>query len=340
MSACCGPSRATTPSAHQPDLATPGSPPREVLEELAAAAGEDLQMVGLAGGVFRMGSEGPDAYPEDGEGPVRDVEVASFAISAATVTVAQFAAFVLATGYRTDAEIHGDSLVFEGLLSDDVRAESPAVAATPWWRKVDGACWYRPEGPYSIRAVSPVSDSTGSVSTAAVATEADSTSSAAAGPSSTLLDRADHPVTHVSRRDAEAYAQWVGLRLPTEAEWEFASRGGLEQQPYPWGSVREPEGQSRMNTFGGEFPHAPAEPLGTVAATSYPANGYGLYNTTGNVWEWTSGQFLPEDPRPVMRGGSYMCHASYCRRYRTSARSAATADTSLGHTGFRLALST
>ncbi|WP_017612408.1 formylglycine-generating enzyme family protein [Nocardiopsis salina] len=274
-----------------------------MLERLAAAAGGELRMVGLAGGPFLMGSTDRFAYPEDGEGPVREVHVAPFAIAPTTVTVAEFAAFVLDTGYRTDAEKHGDSLVFQGLLPETLRDRAPTVEATPWWRQVRGACWHRPEG-----------------------------------PGSSAEPRGRHPVTHVSQRDANAYAAWVGARLPSEAEWEFASRGGLEQQPFPWGGEREPGGQVRMNTFPGRFPDGPTGPVGTVAVDSFEPNGYGLYNTTGNVWEWTGGVFGPDDPRPVVRGGSYMCHASYCRRYRTSARTAVTADTSLGHTGFRLAV--
>lgn len=261
-------------------------------------------MVGLDGDEFLMGSADPLAYPEDGESPVRRVRVAPFAIAATTVTVAQFAAFVADTDYRTDAETMGDSLVFAGLLPDAVRNATPAVAATPWWHQVAGACWHRPEGPGSSAA-----------------------------------DGADHPVTHVSQRDALAYCAWLGVRLPGEAEWEFASRGGLAGQPFPWGAEREPDGVPRMNTFPGTFPDAPDGPVGTVPVTAFAPNGYGLYNTTGNVWEWTSGTWDAElSDRPVLRGGSYMCHESYCRRYRTSARTAATADSSLGHTGFRVAM--
>lgn len=298
---CCGPARETA----GPRPGDPVGADAAVLERLASAAGGELRMVGLAGGPFLMGSTDRFAYPEDGEGPVREVHVAPFAVAPTTVTVAEFAAFALDTGYRTDAEEHGDSLVFRGLLPEALRERAPAVEATPWWRRVEGACWHRPEG-----------------------------------PGSSAESRAGHPVTHVSQRDAHAYAAWVGARLPSEAEWEFASRGGLEQQPFPWGGEREPGGQVRMNTFPGRFPDGPNGPVGTAAADSFGPNGYGLYNTTGNVWEWTAGAFGADDPRPVLRGGSYMCHASYCRRYRTSARTAVTADTSLGHTGFRLAVDT
>ncbi|WP_167953399.1 formylglycine-generating enzyme family protein [Brevibacterium marinum] len=347
MASCCGPARNSPVGASQSDprpaevgveeeesptqvrtsgresTAAPG-PDAQLLTELAALASQDLQMIGLAGGTFLMGSEDPSAYPADGEGPVREVAVTGFAIAATTVTVAQFAAFVASTGHRTDAETHGDSLVFSGLLAEGLDEISPAVQATPWWRQVPGAAWFRPGGPTPTGAEgpNPVAGVPGST---------------LAG--STLAQWARHPVTHVSRTDAEAYARWVGARLPTEAEWEFASRGGLEQQPFPWGSVREPDGEARMNTFPGVFPDGPTGPVGTVPADSFPPNGFGLHNTTGNVWEWTAGEFSAEDHRPVLRGGSYMCHDSYCRRYRTSARTAATPDTSLGHTGFRLAIS-
>ncbi|MCM1012771.1 MULTISPECIES: formylglycine-generating enzyme family protein [unclassified Brevibacterium] len=288
---------------------------------LAASAPQDLRLIGLPGGTFRMGSEDALAYPADGEGPVRAVAVDPFAIAATTVTVASFAAFVLATGHRTEAEVHGDSLVFAGHLPDAVRAQSPAVAATPWWRQVAGATWLHPAGPGA-----PGPGAAGAAAVGRVEGH---------GP---IVALADHPVTHVTRRDAEAYAAWVGARLPTEAEWEYAARGGLDQQPYPWGSVREPDGVPRMKTFVGTFPDGPTEPVGTVAANAFAPNGFGLHNMTGNVWEWTSGAFAPHDDRAVLRGGSHLCHASYCRRYRTSARTAVTPDTSLAHTGFRLAL--
>ncbi|WP_233430527.1 MULTISPECIES: SUMF1/EgtB/PvdO family nonheme iron enzyme [Brevibacterium] len=338
LASCCGPARNSPVGASQSDprpaevgvaeeespaeVRMPGresttvpAPNRQLLTELAALAPQDLAMIGLHGGTFLMGSEDQLAYPEDGEGPVREVGVDGFAIGATTVTVAEFAVFAAATGHRTDADTHGDSLVFTGQLAEGLRQTSPTVQATPWWRQVTGATWFQPAG----------LGSTGAPGTT--------------GVSGTALEQwATHPVTHVSRTDAEAYAQWVGARLPTETEWEFASRGGLEQQPYPWGSVPEPNGEARMNTFTGVFPNGPTKPVGTVPADSFPPNGYGLHNTTGNVWEWTSGRFSAHDRRGVLRGGSYMCHDSYCRRYRTSARTAATPDTSLGHTGFRLAL--
>ena len=302
MSACCSPQRGGS-SAAQGAARNTGS--SRVLAELAALAASDLRMVGLQGGTFLMGSEAPEAYAEDGEGPVREATVGPFAVSPTTVTNAEFAAFVLETGHRTDAEIHGDSLVFAGLLSEESKSAAPAIRDAPWWRQVSGATWLYP-----------------------------------AGDDTSVLDRPDHPVTHVSQRDALAYAQWAGARLLTETEWEFAARGGLQQQPFPWGGVREPNGTPRMNTFPGQFPDHPDAPVGTVAATSFEPNGYGLHNMTGNVWEWTTSRFTSGQDAAVLRGGSYMCHASYCRRYRTSARSAVTPDTSLGHTGFRIGLTT
>lgn len=298
MTSCCSPQRDTEPT--RPSI-TRQANSTYILDELAGLAPQQLQMVGLRGGPFLMGSDADDAYVEDFEGPVRQVTVEAFAIATTTVTNAQFAAFVLDTGHVTDAEVHGDSLVFEGLLSHRLRTTAPAVQATPWWRQISGATWLYPFG--------------------------DDTS---------VLERPDHPVTHVSHRDATAYAGWAGARLLSETEWEFAARGGLEQQPYPWGSIREPNGVARMQTFSGTFPDRPTATVGTVAADAFESNGYGLHNMTGNVWEWTSSHFSPEQSIPVLRGGSYMCHASYCKRYRTSARSSATADTSLGHTGFRV----
>lgn len=286
---CCAPSSDTDGPAVPQTTAPP-----DLVDALGSGACGQLTLVGLPAGRFLMGSQDAQAYPEDGEGPVREVEVGSFAMASTTVTVAEFAVFVAETDHRTDAEVHGDSLVFSGLLSPQVRRDAAAVRDAPWWRAVPGACWYAPEG-----------------------------------RGSTVRERAEHPVTHVSHRDARAYAEWVGARLPTEAEWEYACRGGLVQQPFPWGGVREPEGRRLMNTFSGEFPERPDGTVGTVAVRSFPPNRFGLFETTGNVWEWTS--------EAALRGGSYMCHDSYCRRYRTSARTVADPETSLGHTGFRLA---
>lgn len=299
MSTCCSPQRGVPAAPVHRDVAS-SVPTLEALGELAP---DQLHMVGLQGGTFLLGSEADDAYPQDYEGPVRQATVEPFAIGTTTVTNAEFAVFVLDTDHVTDAEQHRDSLVFKGLLSPELVATTPAVQAAPWWRQTPGATWLYPYGDHV-----------------------------------SVLEKPDHPVTHVSQRDAIAYAQWAGARLLTETEWEFAARGGLEQQPFPWGNVREPDGVPRMNTFPGSFPDAPGTEVGTVSAHAFEPNAYGLHNMTGNVWEWTSSWFTNTQDAAVLRGGSYMCHWSYCRRYRTSARSAATPDTSLGHTGFRLGL--
>ncbi|MET8653672.1 SUMF1/EgtB/PvdO family nonheme iron enzyme [Nocardia aurea] len=296
---CCTPGQTTrTPSGTKRPSVTGSFPADPILPE----------MVSLAGGEFLMGSAEPHAYPLDGEGPVRTESVPPYAVAATTVTVAQFDLFVTATGYLTDAERFGDSLVFEAALPHDARAH-PRVAETPWWAIVGGADWRHPAGPDA---------------------EVDA-----------VRDLADHPVVHVSRTDAEAFCRWSGTALPSEAQWEFASRGGLSQQPYPWGYERDPGGEARMNIWRGEFPGAVSTPTGktfTAPARSYPPNGFGLFNTTGNVWEWTTGVFdqRRRDHRAVIRGGSHLCHESYCRRYRTSARSGTTPDSSSGHIGFRV----
>ncbi|KAA0018971.1 formylglycine-generating enzyme family protein [Antrihabitans cavernicola] len=278
---------------------TPARAEGESPEQREVRCGGSATTLPIAGGRFLMGSADPEAYPEDREGPVRQVDVEPFEIGATTVTVAEFAEFVGVTRYVTDAEQFGDSLVFVGALPD--ADDSPVLAATPWWRVVTGADWRRPSGPAS-----------------------------SAVP--------DHPVTHVSRRDAAAYCAWTDTVLPTEAEWEFAARGGLVQQPFPWGSERYRDGREQMNVWQGEFPGNDSDAVYTQPARSHAANGFGLYNCTGNVWEWTTGVFDPlrRDERGVIRGGSYLCHDSYCRRYRTSARSGVTVDTSSGHIGFRV----
>jgi sulfatase modifying factor 1 len=244
-------------------------------------------VIELAGGTFAMGSEDPDAHPQDGEGPVRDVTVGPFAIGAATVTNEQFAAFAAATGHVTTAEREGWSFVFAGLLPDDF-PPTRALADAPWWRQVHGASW-RDD------------------------------------------DRPDHPVVHVSWEDAVAYCDWAGGRLPTEAEWEFAARGGLERKRYPWGDA--PPTADRANLFQGDFPSS--ETRGTVPSVSLEANGFGLHNASGNVWEWCADEFAPGVK--AMRGGSYLCHDSYCNRYRVAARTGSPADSTSGNLGFRMA---
>lgn len=217
-------------------------------------------MVLLPGGEFSMGSEDPLAYPEDGEGPVRTVRLDPFWISRTAVSNRDFAEFVDATGYRTEAERWGWSFVFAGLLPDDF-PPTRGVATAPWWRQVEGADWRHPEGPHS-----------------------------------TVDGREDHPVVHVSWSDAQEYCAWAGLRLPTEAEWEYAARGGLSGNPFPWGAELEPGGEHRMNVWQGVFPRHNSRAdgwYGTCPVTEFPPNGFGLHNMTGNVWEWCADWFHP-----------------------------------------------
>ncbi|MFI5666119.1 formylglycine-generating enzyme family protein [Streptomyces sp. NPDC051704] len=271
---------------------------------VAAAPRAVRRLIDLPGGRFLMGTEDPDSFPADGEGPVREVAVDPFRIAPTTVTNAQFATFVKATGHVTDAEHFGFSFVFGGFLAEDVAAVSPPVAAVPWWRAVSGAGWRHPEG---------------------------------AG--SSFAARQNHPVVHVSWNDAQAYCAWSGTRLPTEAEWEYAARGGLEQRRYPWGDDLTPGGRHMCNIWQGDFPTLNTAEDGyvsTAPAKSFRPNGFGLYNTVGNVWEWCADRFAPGTSR-VMRGGSYLCHDSYCNRYRVAARSSNTPDSSTGNIGFRVA---
>jgi formylglycine-generating enzyme required for sulfatase activity len=260
------------------------------------------RMIALPGGTFRMGNEDGNANPFDGEGPVREVRVDPFRIDPHTVTNAEFARFVDDTGYRTEAEHFGWSYVFKGLLSPEAADAAPSPAGTPWWRAVEGAAWNRPEG-----------------------------------PGSDVGDRPAHPVVHVSWNDAAAYAAWAGKRLPTEAEWEYAARGGLDQATYPWGDELDPDGEIRCNIWRGAFPDQHDGRPGPVAVDSYEPNAYGLYNTVGNVWEWCADPFTSSGDARAMRGGSYLCHDSYCNRYRVAARSGNTPDSSTGNTGFRCA---
>ena len=301
MSGCCIPSGHGTG-----DNVTSGIVPRAVGQSAGARGGDSRDgMVVVGGGRTLLGSSEPD-HPE--EWPVREVDVAPFAIGRCAVSNAEFAAFVAATGHRTDAELHGWSFVFAGLLPDDF-PPTRGVAAAPWWRQVHAADWAHPQGPQSD-----------------------------------VESRGDHPVVHVSRRDAEAYAAWWGARLPSESEWEHAARGGLQGAPFPWGHDREPSGQHVMNVWQGTFPTEDTGAdgwRGTCPVDAFPANGHGLHNTTGNVWEWCAGPWSVDDPADdevgVSRGGSYLCHASYCRRYRVSGRQPHSTDSTAGNLGFRLA---
>nr|XP_015202870.1 PREDICTED: sulfatase-modifying factor 1 [Lepisosteus oculatus] len=285
----------------------------------AKAAAIHNKMVLIPAGKFTMGTDEP-AIPQDGEGPARTVHIQQFYMDVYEVSNLEFENFVNATGYVTDAEKFGDSFVYEGLLSEQVKTQiSQAVAAAPWWLPVKGATWRHPEG-----------------------------------PDSNISDRLNHPVLHVSWNDAMAYCSWAKKRLPTEAEWEFACRGGLENRLYPWGNKLLPKGQHYANLWQGEFPvHNTGEDgyVKTSPVTSFPANGYGLYNIVGNAWEWTADWWSvhhttdevhnPKGPTTgkdkVKKGGSYMCHKSYCYRYRCAARSQNTPDSSASNLGFRCA---
>jgi formylglycine-generating enzyme len=276
-------------------------------------------MVLLDGGEFLMGSDDRDGFPADGEGPVRRVGLSSFWIDPVALSNARFAAFVDATGHLTEAERYGWSFVFGGLLPDDFPPTRGAAQA-PWWRQVFEADWRHPEG-----------------------------------PGSSVEGRMDHPVVHVAHTDALAYCAWAGVRLPTEAEWEYAARGGLRRARFPWGNELTTGGRHRCNIWQGEFPgHNTLDDgyLGTAPVDAYEPNGFGLYNMAGNVWEWCADWFHtgfhrigpqrdptgpPSGQARVIRGGSYLCHHSYCTRYRVGARSSNTPDSSTGNTGFRVA---
>jgi len=308
---------------------TPGDEPRRREGSAPApavpaptAAGATLvepDLVALEGGEFTMGTDGDYGYLLDGEGPAHSVTLSPFAISRYAVPNRDFAAFVAATGHRTEAERYGASFVFFGFLPPDAPPSRP-VPAVPWWREVDGADWSHPEG-----------------------------------PGSSWEERPDHPVVHVSWGDALAFCAWSGTRLPSEAEWEYAARGGLAGCRFPWGEELEPGGEHRMNVWQGDFPHENTVAdgyEGTAPVGAFEPNGFGLHNLTGNVWEWTADRFdrnyYAASPRqdppggggegPVtMRGGSYLCHASYCNRYRVDARSSNAVDGTTGNLGFRVA---
>lgn len=298
-------------------------------------------MARVPGGSFLMGSR--DFYPE--ESPVRRVEVDGFWIDEHPVTVAEFRRFVKATGYVTVAErsldpgqypdadpalLHPGSLVF-------CQTTGPVDLrdVTRWWRYTPGASWRHP-----------------------------------AGPGSTLdgLDR--HPVTHVAAEDADTYAAWAGKQLPTEAEWEFAARGGLDGAVFTWGDEESPRGRVMANTWQGQFPWQDLKTgrwHRTSPVNSFPPNSYGLYDMAGNVWEWTGDYFTARPagsvqdaccsprnprvisaadslvpgqpgahiPRRVIKGGSHLCAPNYCLRYRPAARQGEAVDTSTSHLGFR-----
>lgn len=282
-------------------------------------------MVSIRGGAFTMGSD--DHYPE--ERPQRRAMVGDFWIDRHPVTNRQFARFVAATGHRTLAEIPPDPRDYPGMAPHMSRAGSavftPPDRAVPtddpslWWRFVFGADWRHPTG-----------------------------------PDAGIDDKLDHPVVQVSYADAEAYARWAGKALPTEAEWEFAARGGLEGNTFAWGEVFEPDGEPQANYWQGRFPfentlvdgYARTSPVG-----AFPANGYGVFDMIGNAWEWTCDRFTEISAIPgvaccapaihmptelkVLKGGSHLCAETYCRRYRPAARHPQPIDSPTSHIGFR-----
>ena len=282
-------------------------------------------MAWVPGGTFRMGSD--DHYPE--EAPAHDATVAGFWMDRHAVTNTRFARFVRATNYVTLAERKPDPTLYPGAPRERLVPGSSVFVAPrqrvdlrdpyQWWQWVPGATWKHPQGP---------------------------------GTSTKRIP--DHPVVHIAYEDAIAYAEWAGKALPTEAEWERAARGGLEGAAYAWGDDFTPGGRHMANTWQGEFPVANLETdgySGTAPVGAFPPNGYDLYEMTGNVWEWTADLYRdhaepaaaccsasqsPDGiPRRVMKGGSHLCAANYCQRYRPAARMAQPIDTSTSHLGIR-----
>lgn len=293
MSGCCAPGAAPSGRVRRAGSRT-GS---------GAPAGHGVEQCRVPAQTFRMGDAHGDSRWDDGEGPVRAVTLDAFDIDATTVTNADFARFVDASGHVTEAESFGFSAVFHLALAAPDEAVMGRVPGAPWWLGVRGADWRRP-----------------------------------GGPGSTTEGIDDHPVVHVSWNDAQAYCAWAGRALPTEAQWECASRGGHDGRRYPWGD--ELDAPDRCNIWQGRFPAENTLDDGhltTAPVRSYHPNDYGLWQTVGNVWEWCADRWDPArgDDSRVTRGGSYLCHASYCNRYRNAARSSNTPDSSTGNTGFR-----
>ncbi|WEX12296.1 formylglycine-generating enzyme family protein [Chelativorans sp. AA-79] len=279
--------------------------------------GRPANVIRVCGGRSFVGTNAPK-IPEDGEGPERAVVLTDFALEAETVTVRRFAEFIEATGYVTEAERFGWSAVFFG-DADHLKAARAAGAELPWWHRVDGACWRQPEGPGSC-----------------------------------VDERQDHPVTQVSWNDAIAFATWVGGRLPSEAEWEHAARGGSLRRRFPWGDKEPDDTTIFCNIWQGRFPEANTVCDGyerTAPVRSFEPNDLGFYNMCGNVWEWTKDAFRLRSisrrakernaqalarSEKVLKGGSFLCHASYCYRYRIAARMALSPDSAASNVGFRV----
>ena len=291
------------------------SPAVELAAPTRACAAQPTGEVHLAGGTFTLGAAGR----HEDEGPPRVVTVGPFSIDRTEVTNAQFAAFVKATGYVTVAERKPDPALYPGTPADSLKPSSLVFVGAKalgsgdpslWWRVLEGASWKHPEG-----------------------------------PGSDLEGRERHPVVQVAYEDALAYATWRGRDLPTEAEWEFAARAGLDGAAYEWGDERPNPKAPRANTWQGVFPAVDTGDDGYKARTApvgcYQASAYGLSDMTGNVWEWTSGWFqdgrAPGDPMRahLVKGGSFLCADNFCYRYRPAARQPGPPDTGSSHVGFR-----
>ncbi len=301
MSGCCSPGRLG------------GASTAAALPLAAERPGEDgAGMALIPSGPFRYGCDRNEGPPGDGEGPSRLVEVDAFLIDCCAVTNARFRRFVDATAYVSEAERLGWSFVFAGLLPDNF-ADTKGVEGAPWWRQVFGAAWHQPEGPHS-----------------------------------NIVGREGDPVVQVSHNDALAFCAWAGKRLPSEVEWEKASRGGLEGARFPWGDDETPNGVARCNVWQGRFPDLNERDdgyYGLAPANAFEANGFGLHNCVGNAWEWCDDWSATRrfagvpgaGELRVIRGGSYLCHPSYCWRYRNAARAASAPDSATGHIAFRCA---
>ncbi len=266
-----------------------------------------------------MGTDYPNGFPLDGEGPIRSVVLSPFAIDVTPVTNLQFSAFVEATSYVTEAERYDWSFVFAGLIPKARIRElvEDTALETPWWCKVRGASWKTPEG-----------------------------------PASSIKGREEHPAVHISQHDAAAYAAWAGKQLPTEAEWEYAARGGPGAEALPLGRRTHPRRRPSLQHLARRISgprHRGGRLRRSVPGARIPPNGFGLYSVAGNVWEWTSDWFGSRHPKnettnprgpksgtgKVIKGGSFLCHASYCNRYRVAARTQNTPDSSASNIGFR-----
>ena len=302
----------TTRPCCQPTRAAGGLPTAVIAAE---GKGVLRDAVPVPGGTALIGTASP-ILRQDAEGPLRCRKIKGFECERGAVTNAAFAAFVRDTGYMTEAERFGWSFVFFQHLAPELK-QTQAVLGMEWWCRVKGACWRHPNGPL----FSP------------------------AAP--------DHPVVQVSWNDATAFAGWSGGRLPSEAEWEHAARGGLGDVRYPWGD-QDPNDTDFFpcNIWQGDFPNENKSLDGydgTAPSISFEPNGYGLYNMVGNVWEWTREPFKVRsastrtrrastrvENRKLLKGGSFLCHASYCTRYRIAARTGNTPDSTSTHTGFRV----